>query len=99
MASDAERGRVPARLEPDGAEAFLVAFDGHVLSVDSPRPFAPGAPVSLAGRTADGSEGSEHRLEGRTIGSRRREDGRFEVRLRLVNLRRATRLALMASLV
>lgn len=96
MASGAEEGRLPARLDPDGAPAALVAFDGHVLRVVSPRAYAPGAPVSLATRMPDGSE---HGLEGRTIGSRRQADGRFEVRLRLVNLRRATRLALAAALV
>ncbi len=41
---------------------------------------------------------AERSFEGRTIGSKRVEDGRFEVRMRFVNLRRADRELLLGEL-
>ncbi len=61
-------------------------MDGNLLTLLSPRAFAPGAPIRFAilGEV-------ERSFEGRTIASKRVEDGRFEVRMRFVNLRRPDR--------
>lgn len=69
-----------------GEDAEATAIDGNVLTLSSPRAFAPGAPIrfSTVGEM-------ERRFEGRTVASKRVDDGRFEVRLRFVNLRRADR--------
>jgi hypothetical protein len=69
-----------------GEEGEAMSFDGNTLTLLSRRAFAPGAPIRFS------SFGEvERSFEGRTLGSRRVDDGRFEVRLRLVNLRRADR--------
>lgn len=67
---------------------------GHVLACDaetlrgiSPKPFPPGRPLSLTMLLPDG----ELALSGRCIGSKRGDDGRFELRVRLTNLRREAR--------
>jgi hypothetical protein len=57
-----------------------------ILTVRCSEPFAPGQPVPL--------RIDEIPLEGKSIGSRRQSDGQFEVRLRLINLRREHRLHL-----
>ena len=78
-------------IEFDGGEkAEARTFEGHILTFLSPRAFASGAPIGFTVVMGD------HRraLEGRCVGSRRAEDGRFEVRMRLVNLRRDDRHAL-----
>ncbi len=77
-----------------GDDAEARTFDGAVLTVLSPRAFAPGAPIRFSA-TADGESRS---FEGRAIGSKRVDDVHFEVRLRLVNLRRANRELLAARL-
>lgn len=78
-----------ARIEPalDGA---LEHVDGSVVRLRAPKAFPPGQPLAFAIPTA----GAELRLEARSIGSKRREDGAFEVRARLVNLRKEAREAL-----
>jgi hypothetical protein len=81
------------RLE-SGEEARAVRVDGQVLVVRSPRAYAPGSPISFSIETSE----EERALEGRTIGSKRLEDGEFEVRMRLVNLRRADRERLLHGL-
>ena len=84
---------VPLRLEGgDAGEALRV--EGEVLAIVSPRAFAPGAPVRMEIDAGD----EPVSVEGKTIGSKRRDDGRFDVRLRLINLRRAHRDALRAAL-
>jgi len=76
---------VKIRLE-GGEEGEATSFDGGTLTLLSPRAFAPGAPIQFS------SLGEPERsFEGRTLGSKRMDDGRFEVRLRLVNLRRSDR--------
>jgi hypothetical protein len=72
-----------------GEDAEARNFDGVVLTVVSPRAFAPGAPIRFS--TAAG--GDPRSFEGRTIGSKR-----VDVRLRLVNLRRADRELLVGRL-
>jgi len=77
---------VKIRLD-SGEEAEARAFDGTLLTLWSPRAFAPGAPIRFTAAT----EGEARHFEGRTIGSKRVDDAGFEVRLRFVNLRREDR--------
>lgn len=78
-----------------GASAEALEFEGEDLSCSSERPFAPGQPVAVELTLADGSPLS---LSGKCRGSKRRDDGRFDVRLRLVSLRRAEREALATAM-
>jgi hypothetical protein len=82
---------VIVEIELDGGEkAEVCTFEGHILTFLSPRAFASGAPIGFAVVVGD------HRraFEGRCVSARRVEDGRFKVRVRLVNLRRDARRAL-----
>ena len=81
------------RLE-DGASGEAIRLDGEVLEVVLPRALAPGAPA----RMELDAGGEPIPIEGKTIGSKRRDDGRFDVRLRLVNLRRDHRAQLRSAL-
>lgn len=71
----------------EGGQGEAISFSGEVLQIVIERAYAPGAPVSLELAHATGPIA----LTGKTIGSKRREDGRFDVRLRLVSLRREDR--------
>jgi len=71
-----------------GGEGELLALSGENLEVVSPKAFAPGAPVRF--------EVEEMELKGRCVKCKRGDDGRFELRLRMVNLRRAHRERLAA---
>jgi hypothetical protein len=77
-----------------GGQGHAELLTGDRLHVVSEVPFAPGSPVSCTAPLADG----ELDLEGRSQGSKRRDDGRFDVRLRLINLRRADRERLALAL-
>ena len=77
-----------------GGDGEALGFAGKMLVCALPRAFAPGAPIELS--VVAGEEALA--LRGKSIGSRRREDGRFEVRMRLVNLRREHREALTRAL-
>jgi hypothetical protein len=77
-----------------GEEGEATAIDGNVLTLWSPRAFAPGAPIRFS---AVGGEAMRS-FEGRTIGSKRVGNARFEVRMRFVNLRRADRDLLLRQL-
>jgi len=81
------------RLE-SGEEAEATTFDGALLTLRSPRAFAPGSPIRFAAT----SEAGDRSLEGRAIGSKRIDDEHFEVRMRLVNLRRQDRALLLTQL-
>ncbi|KPK16655.1 MAG: hypothetical protein AMJ62_04755 [Myxococcales bacterium SG8_38] len=81
------------RLET-GEEAEAQAVDGSVLTLHSPRAFAPGSPIRFVARL----EHEERHFEGRTVGSKRIDERRFEVRMRFVSLRRADREALVSCL-
>jgi hypothetical protein len=70
-----------------GGTGALVRVDGEVLHAVLDRPFAPGSPV----RMQVDAEGEALPVQGKTIGSKKRDDGRFDVRLRLINLRREHR--------
>lgn len=75
-----------------GAQGALTGFDGKILAVRLPLALAPGQPAELTVASEPPLA-----LAGRSIGSRRREDGSFDVRLRLVNLTREAREALLAA--
>ena len=77
---------VKVRLDT-GEDAEARAFDGAVLTVLSPRAFAPGAPIRFTAAT----DRDARNFEGRAIGSKRLENAHFEVRMRFVNLRRDDR--------
>jgi hypothetical protein len=77
-----------------GEDADGTAFDGTLFTLLSPRAFAPGSPIRFLALLEDG----ERPLEGRVLGSKRVDDGRFEVRMRFVNLRRSDRENLVAQL-
>ena len=68
----------------DGSAAKAVACEGEVLALVCDRAHPPGRPLELelhAGETS-------LTLRGKSAGSKRREDGLFDVRLRLHSLRR-----------
>lgn len=64
-------------------EGALVGYAKNVVELVSPTSFAPGQPARF--------EVAELALEGRSLGSRKRDDGRFMVRFRLISLRREDR--------
>jgi hypothetical protein len=78
----------------DAGDGEIVKLDGERLEVVSPKAFAPGQPIRFAA-VVDGDDVS---LEGRSQGSKKRDDGRFDVRMRLVNMSRAVRERLVAGL-
>lgn len=84
--SAAPIGLGPVRVR-SGGEGEALSFAGEVLEIVIERAYAPGAPIELAIERPDGPLA----LRGKTIGSKKREDGRFVVRLRLVSLRREDR--------
>ena len=61
-----------------------------ILAAVSDRPHAPGAPIRTTVVLPDGPLS----IDARSIGSKRRDDGTFDVRMRLINLRREDRLRL-----
>ena len=79
---------------PTGDRAEAEALDGEVLTLRSPRPFAPGTPLRLEVSL----DTARCTVESKTVGAKRRADGTFEVRLRLVSLRRADRALLAEAL-
>lgn len=81
------------RLE-SGQDAVGLAFDGNLLKLTSPQAFAPGSPIRFSAKGEDG----DRNLEGRVLRSKRIDEQRFEVRLRLVNLRREDRELLLNTL-
>jgi hypothetical protein len=84
---------VKIRLDSD-EDAEARSFDGALLTLLSPRAFAPGAPIRFVLVLDEG----KRPFEGRTVGSRRVDDLRFEVRMRFVNLRREDRELLVHQL-
>jgi hypothetical protein len=82
---------IPLRIE-DELDGTATACDGHVLWATSPKAFPPGRPIELSLLPEDG----ELQLSVRAIGSKKRDDGSFELRVRLVNLRKEARLRLDA---
>ena len=68
----------------------LEAIEGLLLTLASPKAFPPGQPLALL----VSPEAAAVRLDARAIGSKRRDDGMFELRVRLINLRKEAREAL-----
>ena len=79
---------------PSGAKAMAVEWKPDVLSLICPNAFAPGQPVELK---AQGEGGAVIALIGKSGGSKKREDGAFDVKLRLHSLRREQRAWLDAT--
>jgi hypothetical protein len=75
-------------LLPSGAKAKAVEWRPDVLSLICPNAFAPGQPVELK---AQGEGGEVIALIGKSSGSKKRDDGAFDVKLRLHSLRREQR--------
>lgn len=75
-------------------EGEALSLEGEVLALVLPRAFAPGAPIAFSAEL----EGDAASLHGKTIGSKKREDGRFDVRVRMTNLRRVDRERVVAAL-
>lgn len=76
-----------------GEEGHAVAFTGEVLDVRAAGSHPVGQPLQVVLALPDGAL----TLDARSRGSRRLEDGWFEVRLRLVALRRTDRARLDAA--
>ncbi|MDH5676873.1 MAG: PilZ domain-containing protein [Myxococcales bacterium] len=76
----------------DGERGFAESYKSGMLVAVGPRAYAPGQPLEMQ----LSGEGLELQLQGKSVGSRRREDGDFEVRIRVLNLRREQRQALEA---
>ena len=72
----------------------LEQLEGLQLRLASPKAFPPGQPLSLRVSTGNATV----HLEARTIGSKRRDDTSFELRVRLINLRKDVREALDRAL-
>ena len=78
-----------------GACGHALSLSGEVLALHLDRPFAPGAPIDLSLHAGEGAPAS---LRVKTIDSKRRQDGSFDVRTRGVSIPRETRARLEASL-
>jgi hypothetical protein len=75
----------------DGLAGHAIGCDAGRLRFVSPKSFPPGQPLAL---TLQPSAAAPLPLTARCVGSKRRDDGLFDVRARLINLDRATREAL-----
>jgi hypothetical protein len=75
---------------PNGDSLTLELFDGKLLVFESPRAHAPGTPL----RVRVDKNGST--LELKSIGSRKRTDGRFELKARITTMPKPVRDALNA---
>lgn len=70
----------------------ITALDGLLVTLRSPKAFPPGQPLAFV--LVDPTV----RLEARSIGTKRAADGgAFEVRVRLINLRKEAREALESA--
>jgi hypothetical protein len=77
----------------DGDKLELTNFDGKHFALVSPRAYAPGQPMPLTVELTPPLT-----LELKSIGSKVREDQRFDVRARAMTLPKATRDRLLAAL-
>lgn len=76
-----------------GGEGEATAIAGEVITIVIERAYAPGAPIQIE----LSFEGGAITLRAKTVGSRRQPDGRFEVRARMLDLRREDRARLGVS--
>jgi hypothetical protein len=86
--SDGELG-FPVRLE-DGTAARAVGLAGEVLHLVTERAYPPGRPLAFSLQVAEATMA----LQGKAAGSKLREDGRFDVKVKLHTLRREHRATL-----
>jgi hypothetical protein len=78
---------IPLKIAPD-VEGIAVASDAVTLQLVAAKSFPPGQPLQLT-LMVEGQEPLP--LAARSIGSKRRTDEQFDVRVRLINLDRVTR--------
>lgn len=71
-------------------KAEPVALNNDLLDVVTDQPCAPGTPITL--------EIGELSIEGKSRGTKKRADGRFDMKARLIGLRREQREQLLAML-
>ncbi len=76
----------------DGLAVQLLSFDGKQCLLVGARAYAPGNPMRLRVERPQGSLA----LEVKSIGSRKREDGTFEIRARITTIPAEVRDALLA---
>jgi hypothetical protein len=76
----------------DQLEGRALACEAGRLHFVAPKSFPPGQPLALA---LQPSAAARLPLAARCVGSKRRDDGHFDVTARLINLDRATREALV----
>jgi hypothetical protein len=81
---------IPVQISSDLPGAIL-EIAGLVVTLSSPKAFPPGQPLEF--RLTE----SSLRLQARSIGSKRSASGDFELRVRLINLRKEAREALEAA--
>lgn len=97
MEDDAARPLLPLTIG-DGSVGHAVGLTRNLLEIVAERAYAPGRPLVLGMRLPGPAGGQEVTLRAKSLGSRRRSDGRFAVRLRLVDLRREQRALLERAL-
>jgi hypothetical protein len=81
---------LPVRIAGDLAGA-ITDISGLLVTLRSPKAFPPGQPLEFT------LSDSNLQLQARSIGSKRSADGEFELRVRLINLRKQAREALEAA--
>lgn len=84
---------IPLRFT-DGEEGHVVALDGEILEIRASGSHPPGQPVEVVLDLSGGALS----LKAKSRGSRRIDDETFEVRLRLVELRKRERARIDAAL-
>lgn len=75
-------------------EGALVALDGEFVTGVFPRAFAPGAPFTVRLSLSETPVG----FTAKAVGSKRRTEGDFAVRMRMLDVRKSVRLGLAAAL-
>jgi len=77
----------------DGSTGRAVGCEGEVIAMICDRAHPPGRPLELSLRAGE----TTLALRGKSAGSKRRDDGHFDVRLRLHSLKREDRDALACA--
>ena len=77
----------------EGESLELWAFDGKLFTLICPRAYAPGAPLATTVELVPSCM-----LELKSVGSKLREDGSYDVRARAATLAKSTRERIIAAL-